>query len=274
MEGTSTGTVRGLTTQSLSTSPEGAVGIPAGSRYLLVVEQESARVHPLPAEGRILIGREAGEGGLALAATTASRRHAMLRVSAEEISVTDLSSHNGTCVNGRPIQHMTALRNGDVIAVAGALLVLKQQRPVAVASGASMTYLQCSVSSARVRMTAALESAAQYARPLSLIEFSLGEQAVLQDTAAALAVALPSTSMVIGLGGSARLIILLPDSEEADAVTQAQQLGIPVRAQVPGHHDGPGERVGGLPGFRVQAEDQELGRARPQLILQDRVDAL
>jgi hypothetical protein len=48
---------------------------------------------------------------------------------------------------------------------------------------------------------------------------------------------------------------------------QADQLGVPVGAQVPGHHDGPGQAVLGGPGLRLQAQDQELGRPCPQVHL-------
>ena len=54
---------------------------------------------------------------------------------------------------------------------------------------------------------------------------------------------------------------------------QPQQLGGPVGAQVPGHHDAPGQAVDGVPGLGLDAQDHELRRPRAQLRAQHGVDA-
>ena len=45
---------------------------------------------------------------------------------------------------------------------------------------------------------------------------------------------------------------------------QPDQLTLPVGAQVPGHHDGPGQAVLGRPGLGLQAQDDKLGRPGAQ----------
>jgi hypothetical protein len=54
---------------------------------------------------------------------------------------------------------------------------------------------------------------------------------------------------------------------------RAQQLGAPVAAQVPGHHDRPGQAVDRRPVFEWHAEDQHLRRPRCHVLALPGVDA-
>jgi TIR domain/FHA domain len=65
-------------------------------------------------EGQIAVGR-AAEAGIRLALPEVSTHHAELRWDGAELWMRDLSSANGTEVNGRRVAAWTALRNGDRI---------------------------------------------------------------------------------------------------------------------------------------------------------------
>jgi hypothetical protein len=76
--------------------------------------------HPL--DGEVVVGRQPGAAGLALADPGVSRRHAAVRESAGSITVEDLGSSNGTFVNGRPISGEVELADGDEIQIGGTMI--------------------------------------------------------------------------------------------------------------------------------------------------------
>jgi hypothetical protein len=57
-----------------------------------------------------------------------SRRHAQIRLSDDRYTIFDLQSSGGTFVNGRRV-HQSPLRPGDVISLAGALIVFGMEMP-------------------------------------------------------------------------------------------------------------------------------------------------
>lgn len=59
-----------------------------------------------------------------IASSFVSRRHARLTVDGRGITLEDLGSHNGTCLNGERISSPQPLRNGDEIRVGPARLVV------------------------------------------------------------------------------------------------------------------------------------------------------
>jgi pSer/pThr/pTyr-binding forkhead associated (FHA) protein len=83
----------------------------------------------------ILLGRGAG-CDILLQDQQASRRHAEIRLSDTQISITDLGSMNGTFVNGARIQGTQVLRPGDVVRIGLSEFVL--QEGTALVSGAPM----------------------------------------------------------------------------------------------------------------------------------------
>jgi len=54
-----------------------------------------------------------------------SRQHAQVVVAAGGAAVEDLGSKNGTFVNGRRVEHPTALSDGDEIRVGVAVLLVR-----------------------------------------------------------------------------------------------------------------------------------------------------
>jgi pSer/pThr/pTyr-binding forkhead associated (FHA) protein len=57
--------------------------------------------------------------------TRVSRNHAQLRYRSRRFWITDLSSTNGTYVNGEPVEER-ALRDGDVISLGGLEVAFKE----------------------------------------------------------------------------------------------------------------------------------------------------
>jgi hypothetical protein len=67
--------------------------------------------------GQYLFGRAQGCHVLFAPSSIASRRHCLLLVTGETISVRDLKSRNGTLVNKNRIEAEQELKNGDLLAV-------------------------------------------------------------------------------------------------------------------------------------------------------------
>jgi pSer/pThr/pTyr-binding forkhead associated (FHA) protein len=66
-------------------------------------------------EGELVVGRE--DAAITLDDPEVSRRHAVVRVRAAGVEIEDLSSLNGTFVNGRRIAAATTLAAGDTVKV-------------------------------------------------------------------------------------------------------------------------------------------------------------
>jgi DNA-binding winged helix-turn-helix (wHTH) protein len=81
------------------------------------------RTVPL-APGASVIGRDP-DAAVWVEAASVSRRHAQVMVRADQATVEDLGSKNGTFVNGRRIETPTALADGDQIRVGVAVLVVR-----------------------------------------------------------------------------------------------------------------------------------------------------
>lgn len=95
-----------------STSPDHATG----SLTLLVREGANRAIRIRLAEGPSTVGR-AAEAVIFLDDVTVSRRHATIRRSGKDVSITDHSSLNGTYVNGAVIQNETRLDHGDELRI-------------------------------------------------------------------------------------------------------------------------------------------------------------
>ncbi|MDY7083710.1 MAG: DUF3662 and FHA domain-containing protein [Actinomycetota bacterium] len=72
--------------------------------------------------GLTVLGRDRASG-IRLRDPGVSRRHLIVEVTGERVTLTDLGSHNGTRVNGHPVATVD-LRPGDVIEVGGSVLTL------------------------------------------------------------------------------------------------------------------------------------------------------
>ena len=93
-----------------------------GHEALATLVTAEGQVWPL-ARGITVLGRDR-QADLRLRDPGVSRRHLILEVTDERISLTDLASHNGTRVNGHPVATVE-LRPGDIIEVGGTTLTLR-----------------------------------------------------------------------------------------------------------------------------------------------------
>src|SRR5690242_12514189 len=82
-------------------------------RLVIRLADGSERVVDLR-EGRLTVGR-APDAGIRLALPEVSGHHAELHWDGTRLSMRDLSSTNGTVVNGRQLAEWTVLRDGDQI---------------------------------------------------------------------------------------------------------------------------------------------------------------
>lgn len=82
-------------------------------RFELVVLDGSGKRFPLPPVGEVLIG-SAPECAIRLTASDVSRRHALLFVRQETVSLLDLGSKNGTFLKGQRIKE-ARLSPGDLV---------------------------------------------------------------------------------------------------------------------------------------------------------------
>jgi pSer/pThr/pTyr-binding forkhead associated (FHA) protein len=78
-------------------------------------------------DGQFVVGRSAG-CQLSLDDPLVSRRHAMLVVSRDQVTVEDLESRNGVIVNGQRIAAKTTIQPGDKILIGSQELVLLRGR--------------------------------------------------------------------------------------------------------------------------------------------------
>src|SRR5512145_1758317 len=74
--------------------------------------------------GQFVIGRSA-DCQLALDDPLVSRRHALLTVRTESVTIEDLGSRNGVSVNGVKIEGQRPLSHGDHITIGGQEMVLE-----------------------------------------------------------------------------------------------------------------------------------------------------
>jgi DNA-binding NtrC family response regulator len=173
----------------------------AGLAYLLVLDNDSSAIFHLPRTGEVVIGR-GPEVQLKLAHASVSRRHAAIRVEHGHVRIADLGSHNGTCVNGKPVAESHALASGDVVTVGDIVLVVKFSEPSAPARSA---YGEVGW---RRRLVEELERAVTYRRQLAVI-------AIASETPVATLAAALRTIDVVGHTDDGSPLLLLPEADRA-----------------------------------------------------------
>jgi DNA-binding winged helix-turn-helix (wHTH) protein len=89
----------------------------------------NGRLLPL-VDGENIAGRGV-ECSLVIDASSVSRRHARFMICAEGATLEDLGSTNGTFVNDAPITSATALKDGDVVTLGKAAVILRTFDPAA-----------------------------------------------------------------------------------------------------------------------------------------------
>ncbi len=178
--------------------------------YLLVLEGGSSRMFHLPSHGMVLIGRTS-EAELQLHDDSVSRRHARITVVDGEASVSDLSSYNGTRVNGERISGSHELSSGDVVSVGDVLLVLhrtsREPKPRATLSKEAALR--------RIAEEIARAQESERAFSLLVVRFSDGplERSKLELTAQGRLRLIDATSWI----GERELLVILPEQEPATA---------------------------------------------------------
>jgi hypothetical protein len=83
-------------------------------RLVLLQGDRVLDVREVPIDGEWILGRSA-DSPLALAERSVSRQHARVFCEAASVYLEDLGSPNGTWVDGRPVQGVVALRDGNVV---------------------------------------------------------------------------------------------------------------------------------------------------------------
>lgn len=89
--------------------------------HRLLWRGESRGVRSLKIEGDLVVGRSPS-CGLVLADSRVSRRHCAFSISGTTLYLRDLGSANGTWRNGRRIEGVVGLRDGDVLEVGGQMV--------------------------------------------------------------------------------------------------------------------------------------------------------
>jgi two-component system response regulator AtoC len=113
-----------------SESPTESRACAVGRRELVVLGDDPQTL-PLPDVGELVVGRARDDADVVLDHPSISRRHALLTLTAERVSVTDLRSKNGTRIAGAPLPPgvATEMPSGVVLEVGELALVLQPARP-------------------------------------------------------------------------------------------------------------------------------------------------
>ncbi len=133
-----------------------------GHGYLLCIEDGSSHTIPLPANGELVIGRDA-ECEVRLADAQVSRRHAVIAAIGDGVRVTDLDSRHGTVVNGERLTRPRRLLSGDVVTLGGAVLVVHR----AARAPSVRTVIDGAELAARLEIE--LDRTLRYGRPLGVV---------------------------------------------------------------------------------------------------------
>ena len=170
--------------------------------YLLVVENGSSSMFDLPAVGVVTIGRGV-EAELRLDHASVSRKHARILVEGGELRVSDLDSHNGTLVNGQPIEGGRALVTGDVVTVGEVVLVVHARARRAAT---------CEILDERTwrrRFDDEVVRAVEYKRPLAVMSIHAGMAEQL--------VKVLRTIDLMGTLDDGEILVCLPEADRAAA---------------------------------------------------------
>jgi DNA-binding winged helix-turn-helix (wHTH) protein len=103
-----------------------AADLPAeGALHILIHGEERFRL----GSGENVAGREPGAAVL-IASASVSRRHAIITISGDEATLTDLGSKNGTWIDGRRVAGPVQLADGSVIRFGGVEMTYRRSDAV------------------------------------------------------------------------------------------------------------------------------------------------
>jgi DNA-binding NtrC family response regulator len=202
-------------TVALSKPPFAAADREAGA-YLLVISDSSSTLHPLPASGTLVIGRDAG-CDVILPHTSVSRQHAQLIIDGRRMTLVDLQSRNGVFVNGERMVRERALAPGDLVQLGALTLVLGATTTT---TSSSPPLLQSSDLHARLALE--VERALATARALCVGVVAAGaplEGAWMQRLQATI-----RPLDLVGLLDDGRLAIVMPERSLDAATAQLRRL--------------------------------------------------
>jgi predicted component of type VI protein secretion system len=98
------------------------------ARVWLTGKEGEPRSVPLPAAGRLLVGRDP-EADLCLEDEAVSWHHLEIESRGGVLMATDLDSRNGTALNGEPLERPRRLRDGDTLIVGSQRLEVAIPQP-------------------------------------------------------------------------------------------------------------------------------------------------
>src|SRR4051812_13475248 len=199
-----------------STLSLGGDGTPPRS-YLLVVEDDTSTVVPLPDTGSVLIGR-VDEATVRLRDLACSRSHAKLHLEDGRIVVEDLGSHNGTRVSGRPVSGSVEIATGDVISIGKAAIVVH----VAAHERRALDLLG-DAAAFRDRCAQEIDRAVRYERAVSVVAVRLGAPPAPAGLDRALRGTLRRLDVATRPDGG-QLMLLLPELDGAAAKDASSRL--------------------------------------------------
>ena len=179
--------------------------------YVVVFTDTAARLVPLPRDGSVQIGR-APDVELQLDQPKVSRYHAVIMVRAGRATVRDLSSNNGTTVDGVQIAGEVALRPGAVIGVSGVQLVFH--------GGVGAPRTVCNLATLCERIDDEIERSTMQERPFAVV--ALRGDAPADEIVAAATGELRSFDRVAAL--DREVLILLPELDAGEASELAARL--------------------------------------------------
>jgi transcriptional regulator of acetoin/glycerol metabolism len=165
--------------------------------YLLVIEDGSSSMYPLPSPGVVTIGR-GPDVELRVDHSSVSRRHARILIDRGEARLSDSGSHNGTRVNGVRLDGVRVLMTGDVIAVGEVVLVVHAELD------RKRSQVMLDEPSWRRRLADEVERAIAFQRPLAVLAIA-GEPADLEHSLRAID--------VVGRMSDDQMVALLPEAD-------------------------------------------------------------
>ncbi|WP_095957209.1 sigma 54-interacting transcriptional regulator [Corallococcus macrosporus] len=187
-----------------------------------MLEGDSTWRFSLPAEGVVLVGRDE-QADLRLRDDSVSRRHARLVLTEEGARLVDLGSHNGTTLNGRPVDTAQPLLSGDVVSFGAVVAVVRTR------ARAAPAHAPLQAGRLMSRLGDEADRALRYGRPLTALVLALPEQGCAgREAVEALLAAEAGPAEAAGWLDGSHLLWLMPEVSGE-----------------PGE-DGLGERVGAL----------------------------
>ena len=197
------------TTRSLGAEP-GPPALASDSHfYLLVIEESLSYLFPLPHHGELVVGR-AANADLRLSSPAASRQHAKLRVTPAYLQCEDLSSHNGSSINGERLSGVRTLHAGDILTICTTQLVVYR------GPQSAPTLALRSQAELRLQLPQELQRCQLHRCPLAVVYLDIGEPLSTTGLQVSKLPGLRTTDFVAQGDAKTTLWLLLPARADSD----------------------------------------------------------